>query len=71
MKVPPEYRCPISHEIMKEPTMNETGNSYERKSIEDWYKRNRTDPLTSKPVDPQRLVLNRALKSRIEGFLEE
>eukprot|EP00466_Bigelowiella_natans_P012771 jgi/Bigna1/128491/aug1.6_g3199 len=71
MGVPPEFICPISHEIMKEPTFNETGNSYERKSIENWYKRSRTDPLTRKLVDPQRLVTNRALKSRIEGFLKE
>lgn len=35
---PVEYICPLTHQLMYDPVvLNETGHSYERKAIEQWY----------------------------------
>ena len=46
LKIPNEFFCPISKEIMNDPVVNEKGFSYERTHIADHYKKNRTDPKT-------------------------
>ena len=36
--VPEEYKCPFTFEIMKDPVMTVLGQTYDRKSIESWFK---------------------------------
>jgi hypothetical protein len=76
----PDFRCPITGEIMREPVMIDDGNSYERKAIEEWFceqerKRNPasaqrfTSPLTREVVT-RKHVVNLNLKKVIAGAVE-
>jgi hypothetical protein len=76
----PDFRCPITSEIMREPVMIDDGNSYERKAIEEWFceqerKRNPfspqrfTSPLTREVVT-RKHVVNLNLKKVIAGAVE-
>jgi hypothetical protein len=38
--------CPITLEVYSDPVIICTGRVYERKAIEDWFSRSRTDPIT-------------------------
>ena len=49
--VPPEFLCPVSMEIMRNPALNEAGQTYEYQSIVEWYAGgHRTDPLINKAI---------------------
>ncbi len=50
LEVPYEIQDPISHDVMWDPVLLvETGHSYDRSSIEQWFKRgNRTCPKTNR-----------------------
>ena len=39
-----ELECPITDEIMKEPVVTPSGNSYEKKALQDWLKVKQADP---------------------------
>lgn len=45
-EIPKELLCPISLEVMAEPCLNATGNTYERDQAVQTFKSNRADPLT-------------------------
>lgn len=56
--------CPITGEIMKDPVMViATGQTYERKAIEQWFAANNTDPLTGRVLQDKTIVPNYAIKS--------
>mmetsp|Transcript_7958 Transcript_7958/g.10931 ORF Transcript_7958/g.10931 Transcript_7958/m.10931 type:complete len:254 (+) Transcript_7958:332-1093(+) len=64
--IPIEFKCPISGEVMKNPSINVVGQTYDMTSIKEWYSRgNLTDPLTGRPVESAKLFPNLALKSQI------
>jgi hypothetical protein len=76
----PDFRCPITTVIMREPVMIDDGNSYERKAIEEWFceqERERhpsspqrfTSPLTREVVT-RKHVVNLNLKKVIAGAVE-
>ena len=60
--------CPISHDIFVEPVTTVLGYTYERATIEKWFKTHQTDPLTMENVSSKLLVPNRAIKSAVEEF---
>jgi hypothetical protein len=70
--IPSQYLDPITQEIMKNPVMTVQGQTYERKSIEEWFKTCRenhapiTDPLTNEELDSDLLISNFSLKQMIE-----
>eukprot|EP00210_Caulerpa_lentillifera_P005611 g5367.t1 len=66
-------RCPISGEIMSDPVLlRETGMTYDRSSIEEWFKRgNDRDPLTNVRVESKELMLNFALRAACLTILEK
>jgi len=65
------YLCPISQTIMKDPVIvAETGQTYERSQIADWFKENNTDPLTKITLKSKALVENIALRNAIEEFMK-
>mmetsp|Transcript_22878 Transcript_22878/g.44627 ORF Transcript_22878/g.44627 Transcript_22878/m.44627 type:complete len:299 (-) Transcript_22878:75-971(-) len=68
--VPVHFLCPISQDMMENPTINEAGQTYEYESIVDWYAMGkRTDPLTRKAIQSvQVLIPNHALKSQIQEW---
>jgi len=66
---PPEFICPISLELMKDPVVVvETGQIYDRESIETWFRTNSvfTDPLTGRTIQNPTLTPVPALRNLIE-----
>jgi len=65
-----EFQCPITLERMFDPVKAADGNTYERKSIEDWLLTNDTSPLTNEPLANKFLVPNHALLDAINNALK-
>lgn len=68
----PDYACPISLGIMRDPVVTDDGQSYERTEIEAWFKKQREahEPLTSPlraPLKSAQLVANHSLRRAIEA----
>jgi len=70
--IPPEFLCPITLEVMKDPVMAADGFTYERKSIENWLRKDRLplSPMTNKVLANKSLVPNQTLKSMIVQHLD-
>jgi hypothetical protein len=72
-EIPVEYKCPISLFVMKDPVIASDGNTYERSSLEDLFKK--TDkvnsPLTREILDKNLLISNNNLKKLIEDMLAD
>ncbi|KIW05932.1 uncharacterized protein PV09_03125 [Verruconis gallopava] len=67
----PEYLIdPISFEIMHDPVITKTGQSYERATIVEHLKRNPTDPLSREPLRVDELRTNVNLKKACDEFWE-
>lgn len=66
------FMCPLSLELMDDPVMTPTGNTYERAMIERHLDVNgKFDPLTRAPLTKEELYPNRALKLLMETMLSE
>jgi hypothetical protein len=65
----PNYYCPITQELMRDPVVDRDGNSYERSAIMVWLERNQLSPITRNPMNAGDLVPNRSLRSSIEDFI--
>ena len=63
----PSFLCPISQMTMKDPVMLETGHSYDRKSIQQWFSSGKnTDPVTNLSLKRKHdMISNYALKNAI------
>jgi hypothetical protein len=71
-KIQDHFFCSITHEIMIDPVMAADGHSYERKAIEEWFRRGyRTSPMTNSFLPHSILTPNVNLKNAIDEFLEE
>jgi hypothetical protein len=61
-----DLECPILHTLMEDPvSLGNTGQTYERKAIEDWLKNHDTDPNTRKKLESEedkKLVPNYLVK---------
>ncbi|KAK7295120.1 hypothetical protein RJT34_18024 [Clitoria ternatea] len=67
--IPHEFLCPITLEIMTDPVIVASGQTYERESIEKWFESNHdTCPKTRQPLAHLSLAPNRALKNLIEEW---
>jgi len=66
----PSFYCPITDELMKDPVIDNDGNSYERSAIEEWLSRSATSPITRGPLNASDLKPNRALRSAIEAEIQ-
>ncbi|KAI6700965.1 hypothetical protein NL676_015289 [Syzygium grande] len=69
--VPHEFLCPIALEIMTDPVIVATGQTYERESIQKWLDSNqRTCPKTGQILDHLLMVPNYALRNLILQWCE-
>lgn len=70
--IPNDYLCPISHEIMSDPVVAKDGHTYDRSSIEKWFKTKGKpiSPKTNKELSSEELVPNYSLRSIIQDFKE-
>lgn len=69
LKVPDDYRCPITALVMKDPVLTETGITYERQAIERWLDEHKNDPKTMQLVS-NKLVPNVVLRNMIDEWCE-
>ncbi|KAG6523184.1 protein spotted leaf 11-like [Zingiber officinale] len=69
--LPDEFRCPISLELMKDPVIVATGQTYERTCIEKWLASGHdTCPKTQQKLSTTFLTTNYVLRSLIEQWCE-
>jgi WD40 repeat protein len=69
IKIPEEYLCPITHEIMTDPVVAADGQTYDRKSITEWFSRgHRKSPLTGSCLPNTNLMDNIALRKIIREY---
>ena len=71
VKIPNEYTCPITCEIMNDPVSTADGHTYEREAITTWFAINGTSPVTNKVLPNKLLTPNWSLKSCIESFIKK
>ena len=69
MATPQYFICPITHNIMNEPYVDNEGNSYEEVAIKQWLQNNNTSPITRNHLAITHLKPNRSLKDAIQAFL--
>ncbi|MCJ1230241.1 hypothetical protein MMC12_006913 [Toensbergia leucococca] len=68
----PDYMIDsISFSIMHDPVITKTGQSYDRSTIMEHFRRSETDPLTREPLRLEELRPNLALKQACQEFLEQ
>ncbi|KAG4956044.1 hypothetical protein JHK85_042424 [Glycine max] len=66
LTVPKDFCCPISLDLMRDPVIISTGQTYDRSSISRWMEEGHTTcPKTGQILAHTRLVLNRALRNLI------
>ena len=72
MDIPPDFVCPITLEVLRDPVFTADGESYERLAISRWFQSgHHTSPRTGARLAHTRLVPNQALRGSIESFLAE
>uniref|UniRef100_A0A0D6QVI2 RING-type E3 ubiquitin transferase n=1 Tax=Araucaria cunninghamii TaxID=56994 RepID=A0A0D6QVI2_ARACU len=68
---PDDFRCPISLELMSDPVILCTGQTYDRSSIQRWLASGkRICPNTTMPLDDTKLIPNYALRSLISQWAQ-
>lgn len=69
MNIPEEYLCPITSEIMTEPVVAADGQTYQKESITEWFRReNRKSPSTGANLSSPILYDNFTLKKIINSY---
>ncbi|XP_077220235.1 plant U-box 14 [Tasmannia lanceolata] len=69
--IPDDFRCPISLELMKDPVIVSTGQTYERSCIQKWLDAgHKTCPKTQQTLSHTVLTPNYVLKSLIAQWCE-
>jgi hypothetical protein len=64
-QIPPEYICPITMDIFKDPVIATDGHTYDRSAIETWFKNNSTSPKTGLRLASKLLIPNFTLRALI------
>lgn len=68
--VPTSFKCPITHEVMRDPVMTQDGNVYERDAIQEWFRRgHRTSPVTGAELTNLALLPEVPLRRAIEEYM--
>ncbi|KAF9621716.1 hypothetical protein IFM89_027414 [Coptis chinensis] len=70
---PKDYICPITSQLLSDPVTLETGQTYERKAIQEWLQRgNTTCPITRQPLSANALPkTNYVLKRLITSWRDQ
>ena len=68
-KIPPQFLCPVTYEVMEEPCSNELGHTYEKSVLEKLLREGKPDPLTQKPF--QHMFPAFSLKQLIQDWKEQ
>lgn len=65
--VPPQFVCPITEEVMRDPVTTSDGHTFERSSIEKWFREHSTSPMTGMRLEHTGLAPAIALRQLIEN----
>ncbi|KAI7734774.1 hypothetical protein M8C21_010465 [Ambrosia artemisiifolia] len=69
LQIPYHFRCPVSLELMTDPVIVVTGQTYDRSSIESWIATgNTTCPVTRLPLTDHTLTPNHTLRRLIQNW---
>ena len=68
-EVPHEYLCSISQELMIDPVKTIDNHTYDRSSIERWFKTRNTSPLTGLPLDDITLTPHTIIRNQIHEYI--
>ncbi|KAJ0763179.1 putative U box domain, armadillo-like helical, Zinc finger, RING/FYVE/PHD-type [Helianthus annuus] len=69
VQIPYHFRCPISLELMRDPVIVNTGQTYDRSSIESWVATgNTTCPVTRLPLTDFTFIPNHTLRRLIQDW---
>ncbi|KAK9071145.1 hypothetical protein SSX86_009713 [Deinandra increscens subsp. villosa] len=69
VQIPYHFRCPVSLELMTDPVIVVTGQTYDRSSIESWIATgNTTCPVTRLPLTDFTLIPNHTLRRLIQNW---
>ncbi|MQM09591.1 hypothetical protein Taro_042466 [Colocasia esculenta] len=69
---PEEFRCPLSCELMHEPVVIASGQTYERTAIQKWFREgNDTCPKTQKKLTNTAMVPNSCMKELISNWCKK
>lgn len=72
LNIPADFRCPITLDLMMDPVVVATGQTYDRSSITLWIESgHNTCPKTGQGLAHANLIPNRALKSLIATWCQE
>ncbi|KAJ0974184.1 hypothetical protein J5N97_016149 [Dioscorea zingiberensis] len=70
--IPDDFRCPISLDLMRDPVVVASGQTYDRESITRWITSGHsTCPKTGQALAHSNLVSNRALKNLISSWCRD
>ncbi|XP_010326171.1 U-box domain-containing protein 3 [Solanum lycopersicum] len=71
IKIPPYFRCPLSLELMVNPVIIASGQTYEKTSIQKWLDHGLTTcPRTNQALAHSNLIPNYTVKALIENWCE-
>ncbi|XP_015088153.1 U-box domain-containing protein 3 [Solanum pennellii] len=71
IKIPPYFRCPLSLELMVNPVIIASGQTYEKASIQKWLDHGLTTcPRTNQALAHSNLIPNYTVKALIENWCE-
>ncbi|XP_027071073.1 U-box domain-containing protein 16-like [Coffea arabica] len=72
LNIPPDFRCPISLDLMRDPVVVSTGQTYDRTSIVAWIESgHNTCPKTGQSLAHADVIPNRALQNLIAAWCRE
>lgn len=66
--IPNCFMCPLTLDIMWDPVITLSGNTYERKAIADFVRRYGIDPFSKHPLKENELIPNIQLKEAISHY---
>jgi hypothetical protein len=70
VRIPEEYLCPITADLMFDPVVAADGHTYAREGISAWLKLKRTSPKTNEALQDDRLVPNHHLRGAILEWVD-
>ena len=65
---PPEFKCPLTLDVMNDPVITVGGHTYERAAITEWFAQRSTDPMTNVELKSTVLIPNLSIRSQIQRW---
>jgi len=69
-EAPHEYKCPITHALLRRPTLIADGHTYERSAIQQWLRSHDTSPLTGQRLTHLHLTDNIMAKQLVRTYIQ-